>query len=298
MPPHRDALNFVKMHGLGNDFMVVVDQNLSRSSQERVSSLAQALCHRHLGVGADGLVLVKTSSHGAHLHIYNSDGSPARNCGNALLCVAQLLWNPRSEPETASTLSPTPLRLTVEGGSESIATPRWVEGQLRPVVRMDPPDLAAASIPIQLPEGMKEPVLHQELNLGAEPLRISCVSMGNPHCVLFFNDLTDHLLGRLGPRLEVAPCFPDRTNVELVRVVNRSLLEVLVWERGVGPTLSCGTGACAAAVVSRLLDKTESTVEVKLPGGTFEVTWMGEGLPVFLAGRAEVVFRGTVVLPA
>jgi diaminopimelate epimerase len=281
------AVEFVKMEGLGNDFVVVLDPSLQAA---RMPELARRLCDRHLGVGADGLVLVHPDAAGARLLIYNADGSAARNCGNALRCVAQLLWAGYRQLGAAEGLPELVLR--VEGGSEAVATPRRVGGELWPVVRLDPPELAAKAIPMELPPDMHEPVLDQELRLGAETLRVTCLSVGNPHCVIFLDDLDGHHLTRLGPRLETAAPFPDRTNVELVHVRTRAHLEVLVWERGAGPTLACGTGACAAAVAARLLGKTEPTVTVDLPGGSLEVTWLGEGLPIFLAGPARRVFEG------
>ena len=288
VPGAARAVEFVKMEGLGNDFVVVLENLEHPVGPEE---LARRICDRHRGIGADGLVLVEAQGTSARLRIHNADGSPARNCGNALRCVAALLWRPvrgaRELPE---------LTLRIEGGIEAVATPRWVGNELWPVVRLDPPALDAKEIPMILPPGMHEPVLEQDLKLGAETLRVSCLSMGNPHCVLLTEDLDEARLHRIGPRLEGWSCFPDRTNVELCRVRSRNHLEVLVWERGVGPTLACGSGACAAAAVARLLGRTDATVAVDLPGGQLEVTWLGEGLPIFLAGPARQVFSGTYPL--
>jgi diaminopimelate epimerase len=285
------AVEFVKMEGLGNDFVVVPEDLDHPAGLEEV---ARRLCDRHLGIGGDGLVIVRAEPGGARLRIFNADGSTARNCGNALRCVAQLLWS-RARPQRGSRELPE-LALRIEGGVEAVATPRWVGNELWPVVRLDPPELDPKAIPMVLQPGMQEPVLDQELKLGAEALRVSCLSLGNPHCVLLTEDLDEARLHRLGPRLEAWSCFPDRTNVELCRVRSRNHLEVLVWERGVGPTLACGSGACAAAAVARLLGKTDPTVAVDLPGGQLEVTWLGEGLPIFLAGPARKVFEGTCPL--
>jgi diaminopimelate epimerase len=285
------AMEFVKMEGLGNDFVVVLEDLKHPSGPDE---LARRLCDRHRGIGADGLVLVRPEPGGARLLIRNADGSAVRNCGNALRCVAQLLWS-RSRPKRGSRELPE-LALRIEGGIEALASPRWVGNELWPVVRLDPPEFDVKTIPMTLQPGMHEPVLEQELRLGAESLRVSCLSLGNPHCVLFDEDLDAARLQRLGPRLEALTCFPDRTNVELCRVRGRGHIEVLVWERGVGPTLACGSGACAAAVVARVLGRTDPTVIVELPGGQLEVTWLGEGLPIFLAGPARRVFDGTYLL--
>ena len=282
------VLDFVKMEGLGNDFILVLDELEETFGLE---DLARRVCDRHRGVGADGLVLVRTEPGGARLRILNADGSPVKNCGNALRCVAQMLWASRGGAGGARLPE---LTLRIDGGIEAVATPRWTDGELWPVVRLDPPEFDAKSIPMILQPGMFEPVLDQELKLGAESLRVSCLSVGNPHCVLLTDDIDEARLHRLGPRLEVAPAFPDRINVELCRVRSRTHLEVLVWERGAGPTLACGTGACAAAVVARLHGKTDATVTVDLPGGRLEVTWLGEGLPIFLAGPARRVFSGSI----
>ncbi len=283
--PGRSTLHFLKMEALGNDFIVVLDQALESLEGLDLGQVALQLCHRQLGIGADGLVLLNTGSRSGRLRIYNQDGSKARNCGNALLCVATLLWARQRGRRRE-------LRLEIEGGPESVATAKPTAEGIWPVVRLDPPDFLAKAVPVEPPPGVMDPVLDQEMMLGPEPLRLSCVSMGNPHCVLFPADLNEHLLMRLGPRLERAPWFPDRVNVELVRIEDRSNLRVLVWERGVGPTLACGTGAAAAAVVARKLGRVEATVGVELPGGRVEITWLGEGLPVFLSGPARQVFVG------
>jgi diaminopimelate epimerase len=283
---HRQTMPFVKMEGLGNDFVIALEPELDEAS---LPELARAVCDRHFGVGGDGLVLLWPEPGGARLRIVNSDGSAVRNCGNALRCVASLLWA-RGEAELE-------LALRIEGGVEAVATQRRVDGELWPVVRLDPPELAARLIPMILQPGMSAPVLEQPLRIGAEELKVSCLALGNPHCVLLVDELDRDRLLRLGPRIETAACFPDRANVELCRVDSRVRLEVLVWERGAGATLACGTGACAAAVVARLLGRTEATVRVGLPGGELEITWLGEGLPVFLAGPAREVFTGSFPLP-
>lgn len=274
-------MKFVKMHGLGNDF-VIVD-----SSRERLppdpAELARRVCHRHFGIGADGLVLVAPGGPDAwHMRIFNPDGSEAEMCGNALRCVARYLYEKK----------------LVAGPRMTVATPA---GEMRPEVLlkdgkvtgvrvdMGVPRLERADIPMLGPPGM---VIEEPLAVNGRTWRVTAVSMGNPHCVIFLGPGEDVALEEVGPVLEHHPAFPRRTNVEFVRVLAADRLEVRVWERGAGPTLACGTGACAALVAAVLTGRTARAATVHLPGGDLLVEW-GPDAHVYMTGPAEFVCEGT-----
>lgn len=268
-------MEFVKMHGLGNDFILVYgDEELPLRGGE----LARLLCERRHGVGADGLVFLNANQDSFAMRIFNADGSEANMCGNALLCAARYLM------ETGKGRA----NMTIH----TLAGPREVsslsDGQIR--VGMGRPQWDPGQIPVvsDKPIVLKEPVM-----LGGCMLEISCVSLGNPHCVVHVPDLGMVDLARLGPRLERHPIFPHKTNVEFVQVIERNRLAVAVWERGAGATLACGTGACAAALVSARLGLAKRQVTVLLPGGDLMVEWLDD---VYLTGRASLVYRGRVEL--
>jgi diaminopimelate epimerase len=278
-------MKFVKMHGLGNDF-VIVD-----SSRERLppdpAELARRVCHRHFGIGADGLVLVAPGGADVwHMRIFNPDGSEAEMCGNALRCVARYLFEKK----------------LVAGPRMTVATPA---GEMRPEVHLEDgrvsgvrvdmgtPRLERADIPMLGPPGL---VIEEPLAVNGRMWRVTAVSMGNPHCVIFLAPGEDVTLEEVGPALEHHPAFPRRTNVEFVRVLAPDRLEVRVWERGAGPTLACGTGACAALVAAALTGRSGRRAVVHLPGGDLLVEWGPNG-HVYMTGPAEFVFEGTYLGP-
>lgn len=277
-------LKFTKLQGLGNDFLIIpVDDVQQLNTPDR---LAQVMCERNYGAGADGLVFVApTSSGDANFasRIFNADGSEAEISGNGTRCVAAYLY----------------FQGLWEAPEIKIATAAGIKvGKLvsRDSLRfefefdMGSPRLASDDIPILLPQKLDRVVAYS-LRMGGEFQTVTCVSMGNPHCSVFLSSLDDINFTEIGPLLEDHPAFPTRTNVEFVRVVSRDEIEVRFWERGVGRTLSSGTGSCGAAVASMLNDYTERRVRVNTPGGTLYVRWDDDNV-VRLTGSAEVIYEG------
>ncbi|HLI26229.1 MAG TPA: diaminopimelate epimerase [Chloroflexota bacterium] len=275
-------MDFVKMHGLGNDFIVV---DLLARGQERPDSewaaLAVRLCDRHFGVGADGVLLALPSEAAdVRMRIFNSDGSEAEMCGNGIRCLARYardrgLGGDRLRVETLAGV----LELTFADAGRAVR------------VDMGPPRLAAREIPVAL-DG--ERVIDQPIEVDGYRWRFTAVSMGNPHAVVFLapEELAALPLERIGPQVEHHPLFPARTNFHAVAVTSPHSATVRVWERGAGPTLACGTGACAVTVAGVLKGLLESPVDVTLPGGTLRIAWEPDG-HVYMTGPAEYVFRGT-----
>lgn len=273
-------LHFVKMHGLGNDF-VIVDARREEIPSESLAELAIRICDRHFGVGADGLVILRPhTTADVFMQIINADGSEAEMCGNAIRCVARLLYEEGgpAELQVATLAGIMQPRVQVEGGR--------VTGVR---VDMGEPRLARSHIPMLGPEAPR--VLDEPLRVEGQEFRVTCVSMGNPHCLIFEEEGNEYDLAYWGPRIENHPAFPQRTNVEFVTLRDRDEIRVRVWERGAGPTLACGTGACAAAVGSHLKGLTGRKVRVHLPGGVLLIEW-ADNNHVFMTGPATFVFRG------
>jgi diaminopimelate epimerase len=268
------TISFVKMHGLGNDFILVDN----RSGRLRLRPAdARFLCRRSFGVGADGVIVAeRTRRADLRMAILNSDGSRAEMCGNGIRCLA--LWARRHGLVRANRLS-----VETDAGVKAIR----ILGDTA-TVDMGEPCFEGRKIPVR----RDGEILDHPRQFGPNRFRITCVSMGNPHCVIF----ADPASAPLGERIETDPFFPKRTNVEFVRVRSRFEIEVGVWERGAGITLACGTGACASAVASARLGKTGRRVKVRLPGGTLRVEWAADN-HVYMTGPAEFVFTGEVPLP-
>jgi len=270
-------LEFVKMHGLGNDFILLdnLDGRLRLTPDE-----VRFLCDRHFGIGGDG-VIIASPSHRADLKmiIFNSDGSEAEMCGNGIRCFALyardrgLVSGPELSVETLA----------------GIIRPR-IEGELV-VVDMGEPVFDAEKIPVNLPgEVVDYPVV-----FAGRPVAITCVSMGNPHCVIFYPPGKALPVEELGPMIETDPLFPAKTNVEFIRVLGEREMDFQVWERGAGITLACGTGACAAVVAAARTGRTGREVLVHLPGGDLNIEWK-ENNRVYMSGPAVEVFRGEIFL--
>ncbi len=269
------SIHFTKLQATGNDF-VLVD---ARGLEGDWSALARAMCRRHFGVGADGLILLLESRQADfQMRFFNPDGSEAEACGNGLRCFARYLLE--------RDLARGPLiRVETLGGIRVVE----VRGDLIRV-GMGKPELAPENIPVRV-EGPRT-VLNDKLEVKGQELRLSFVSMGNPHAVCFTESpVFEFPLFEVGPAVENHPLFPQRTNFEVAGVMAPDRLEARVWERGVGETLSCGTGACAVAVVAQLEGVAGEKVQVGLPGGELLVEWDGRG-EVFLSGPAELVFEG------
>ena len=273
-------LRFTKMHGAGNDFIVL---DGVRDALPAIEPLAKALCDRHFGIGADQLLVVRPSTAADfRMEIWNADGSQVEMCANGIRAFFKYLrdhGHTRADEIGVETLS-------------GVVRPRWA-GPDRVTVDMGLPVLAPAKIPTALGAG-DGPVLDVPLAVGGELIRVSSVSMGNPHAVIFVTDPETAPVTRLGPEIERHPAFPNRVNVEFVRVRDRGRIEQRTWERGTGETLACGSGACAAAVVSMLRGMADRSVRVLLRGGELEVRWPREDAHVEMTGPAAEVFRGRI----
>ncbi len=270
-------MRFVKMHGLGNDFVVFEEKEL-QGVKDR-ASFSKKVCDRHFGVGADGVIVVAPSDRAPFaMRIFNADGSEAEMCGNGIRCFAIYLWK---RGKVTDREFPVDTRA-------GIIVPRIIEreGQLAVRVNMGKPRLKASSIPINV---NVERVVDYPLQVEGKAFELTAVSMGNPHAVIF--SLPDEW-EKIGEKVEKHPLFPKRTNVEFVEVFNRQEALVKVWERGVGPTLACGTGACAVLVAGVLKGVLDREARIHLPGGTLLVSWPNDRGEVFMEGPAEEVFEG------
>jgi len=273
---------FTKMHGLGNDYVCI---NCFREKVEDPPGFARALCDRHYGIGADGLILICPSKvSDFKMEIYNSDGSVAGMCGNGIRCLGKYVYDYRlTGKETLSIETKSGIRnmhLHIQDGKACGA-----------MVDMGVPRLNAHSIPI-LSE--KDLVINDPIEVQKKNYRMTGISMGNPHAVIFSEEINGISLEETGRELEFHPRFPERANIEFCHVTARDRMEIRVWERGVGETLACGTGACAAVVASVLNDLTDEEVIVKLLGGELSVRWDRKVNHVFLEGPAVKVFDGVL----
>lgn len=272
-------MRFVKMHGLGNDYIYV---DTTRERVEDPQGLAVAMSRPHFGVGADGLVLIGASQCAdLSMRMFNADGSEGEMCGNAVRCIGKYAYERglvRRETMTLQTRAGVKtLRLTVEDGRVS-----------RVRVDMGAPILDGPSIPALLGEGR---IVRQPLEAGGRAFEVTCVSMGNPHAVIFLHEDVDAFdVGRYGPLLERHAAFPNRTNVEFAALVAPERIRMRVWERGSGMTLACGTGACATAVAASLCGLTGERSTLVLDGGELDVEWNGG--TVYMTGPAAFVFEG------
>jgi diaminopimelate epimerase len=284
---HKDAaMQFSKYHGLGNDF-VLVD---NRHQADPLLTPQQAInwCDRHFGIGADGVIFALPGQNGADytMRIYNSDGSEPEMCGNGIRCMAKFL----AELEQADGQAPqTPHTYRIHTLAGPISPTLQADGQV--TVDMGPPYLLAQEIPTTL-AGVNEKVINQPLTVGGETWSVTCVSMGNPHCITFVDDVDALPLETLGPQFEHHEVFPKRINTEFIQVVRPDYLKMRVWERGAGITLACGTGACASLVAGVLTGLCDRTATIELPGGPLQITWSTDDGRVYMTGPAERVFVG------
>ena len=270
-------LSFTKMHSLGNDFVLLDGVrrpfNLGRDH-------IQHLADRHRGIGCDQLVVAEPGRNGADfsMRIFNTDGSEAEQCGNGARCFAKFLHDEGLTDQT---------RLVVDTGSRLIQLE--IEDDWQVVVDMGAPGFEPGALPF---DAQDEANVYQ-LDVAGETVEISAISLGNPHAVLLVDDVDTAPVERLGPAIERHSRFPQRTNVGFACPITRSKIRLRVWERGVGETLACGSGACAAAVACHRLGRIDEEIEVELPGGIASVRWSGQG-PVFLRGPAVTVYRGEI----
>ena len=274
------TLDFTKMHGAGNDFVVL---DGVRDELPPIEPLAARLCDRHLGIGADQLLVVRPgASADFRMEIWNADGSQVEMCANGIRAFYKYL---RDHGHTDRS------EITVETLS-GVVRPRWA-GSDRVTVDMGRPTLAPAVIPTALAAG-PGPVLDVPLAVDGETLRVSSVSMGNPHAVIYVDDPDATPVERWGRVIEHHPAFPNRVNVEFVRVIDRGRIAQRTWERGTGETLACGSGACAVAVVSMLRGVVDRAVRIELRGGALEIAWPADDAHVEMTGPAAEVFTGVI----
>ncbi|HAG09946.1 MAG TPA: diaminopimelate epimerase [Desulfotomaculum sp.] len=275
-------MQFRKVQGLGNDFVMIDLLKNKDYLHTDLSSLARKACHRRLGIGADGLVLILPDEQAdARMRIFNPDGSEPQICGNAIRCVARYLFEHKIVPHKK-------IRIETLAG---IIAPEIIlqDGKLAAVkVDMGEPRLERKEIPMIGPPGQ---VINEPLAIGDHIWQVTAVSMGNPHCLIFVDDPDTFPLAQWGPQIENHPSFPERTNVEFIQVLNRTEIKMRVWERGAGATLACGTGTCATLVGCVLNGLTNRKAAVHLALGDLLIDWAGNN-HVYMTGPAEEVFCG------
>jgi diaminopimelate epimerase len=274
-------MKFTKMHGIGNDYVYV--ETFTQSAPADPARLAVTISDRHFGVGADGLILIMPSERAdARMRMFNADGSEGEMCGNGVRCVAKYLYDHGLAVKD---------NVSVETGRGVLSLALEIEeGKVRRVrVDMGPPILRAADIPTLL---AGNPPVDAPLRLDGRILEATAVSMGNPHAVIYVDDVQNFPLEALGPSLEHHHSFPRRVNVHIVELCGRDEVRMRTWERGSGITLACGTGACAVCVAGVLTGRTERQILAHLPGGDLELAWPDSNGSVFMTGPATEVFSG------
>ncbi|NOV03269.1 diaminopimelate epimerase [Paenibacillus planticolens] len=276
-------MKFTKLHGLGNDFIVIAGE---KELPAGVDQLAIRLCNRFFGIGADGLVYILPSEKADFkMRIINSDGTEPEQCGNAIRCVSKYVYDHKLTESTEITVE------TLGAGVQKVQL-NVQEGKVATVrVDMGQPILQGLEVPTTVDEAK---VIDHPIEVDGREFRFTAVSMGNPHCVIYVEDAVNFDLATWGPKLEVHPMFPRKVNVEFVSVRNRAYTDMRVWERGAGPTLACGTGACATLVSSVLNGLTDRQATVSLKGGELFIEWNEEDNHVYMTGPAEEVYQGTL----
>lgn len=282
-------MKFTKMEGLGNDYVYI---NCFEEKVENPSEISVKVSDRHFGIGSDGLILIKPSEIADFtMEMYNADGSQSEMCGNGIRCVGKYVYDyglTDKEDITVETLAGIKyLKLFVKDGKVEKVT-----------VNMGAPILEPKEVPVladALPEGMDK-VVDYPINVGGKEYRTTCVSMGNPHSVVFVEDTDTFPLEEVGPLFENNEFFPRRVNAEFVQIVDRTYAKMRVWERGSGETLACGTGTCASVVAAILNGLTEDEVTVRLLGGELVIRWDRDENVVYMTGPARVVFDGEIEL--
>ena len=286
-------MKFTKMHGIGNDYVYV---NCFEEKVENPAEVARFVSDRHFGIGSDGLILIKPSDIAdCEMDMYNADGSRSGMCGNGVRCVAKYVYDygitDKTQISVATGSGIKYLDLTVENGKVSLVR-----------VDMGEPILAPEKVPVAMEyagtgdHGELEQIVSESILVRGSAYTMTCVSMGNPHCIVCVDDVDGFPLEKIGPRFEFHPCFPERVNAEFIKVLDRNTVQMRVWERGSGETWACGTGACAVAVACILNGWTENTVTVKLRGGDLKIEWDRETNHVFMTGSATTVFDGVIEL--
>ncbi|MCR1843459.1 diaminopimelate epimerase [Murimonas intestini] len=275
-------MKFTKMQGIGNDYVYV---NCFEETVEDPGETAIRVSNRHFGIGSDGLILIKPSDKADFMmDMYNADGSQGAMCGNGIRCVAKYVYDKGMTDKTEISIETKSgikfIKLTTADGRAELAQ-----------VNMGAPVLKAEKIPA-VSNSME--IIGEPIEIDGELYHMTCVSMGNPHAVVYVEDVKKVQIERTGPLFENHPFFPDRVNTEFVHVIDENTIEMRVWERGSGETLACGTGACASAVASILNGYTKDEVTVKLLGGDLKIRWDKKENLVYMTGPAEIVFEGEI----
>ena len=269
------------MHGLGNDY-VIFDNRNHNILEENISKIAKQLCKRHFSIGADGLILAENSKIAdIKMRIFNPDGSEAEMCGNGIRCLAKFCYENKLVRKKKLLIE------TLAGLKNTLLT---IKNQKVTQITVD------MGIPIfekaKIPMNGQGKSINEKIIIDRKTFQITCLSMGNPHCIIFVDDINKYPVGVVGPIIEHHSLFPNRINVVFVEVVYQHKIKVRVWERGVGETLACGTGACAAVVAGNILEKIGNKVTVQLKGGDLEIQYKGY---VNMSGPAEKVFEGKLL---
>lgn len=274
-------IEFTKMHGLGNDFMVI---NQITQNVELTPDMIRAWADRHTGVGFDQLLLVSPPSSpdvDFNYRIFNADGSEVEQCGNGARCFARFVYDKKLTSKNLIPVETNTGRIELKLEQDGLVT-----------VNMGLPVFEPAQIPLQADQRQSL----YKFSVDDDAFELACVSMGNPHGVLQVFSVDAAPVEKLGPKLEAHPLFPNKANIGFCQVVDRDHLNLRVFERGVGETQACGTGACAAAVVNIAAGRVNNNVSVTLPGGTLQIEWQGEGHPVLMTGPAATVYEGTITV--
>ena len=285
----RDRImKFTKMHGIGNDYVYV---NCFKEKIANPPEVSKYVSDRHFGIGSDGLIMINPSEVADfEMEMYNADGSRSEMCGNGIRSVAKYVYDYGLTDKTSISVETLAgikyLDLTIENGKVALVK-----------VDMGKPELNPANIPIVMEDENADKVVDELITVDGEEYRMTGVSMGNPHTIVYIDDVKGLEIEKVGPKFENHERFPKRINTEFVKVLDRNTAEMRVWERGSGETLACGTGACAVAVACILNGLTEDKVTVKLLGGDLQIEWDREADHVYMTGPATVVFDGEIELP-
>lgn len=280
-------MKFTKMHGCGNDY-IYINGFTEQIEAEKKPGLVRRISNRHFGIGGDGAIFINPSKEADfEMEMYNADGSRAEMCGNGIRCVAKYVYDKGLTDKTNISI--------ISYGQVKYLELFLKEGKVDTVrVNMGAPGLRPEEIPV-VADNCTDRVVDEPIVVEGKEYKMTCVSMGNPHAVVFVEDVEHMAIEKIGPYFENHERFPNRTNTEFVTVLDRSHVQMRVWERGTGETYACGTGCCATVTACILNGLTDETVTVKLLGGEITVTWDREANLVYMTGPAETVFEGELV---
>lgn len=280
-------MKFTKMQGCGNDY-IYINGAVERIAQEDKPEFVRKISDRHFGIGGDGAIFINPSTEADfEMEMYNADGSRAEMCGNGIRCVAKYVYDKGLTDKTEISI--------VSCGQVKYLELFLKDGKVDTVrVNMGAPELSAGKIPVTAEDG-KDRIIGEPITVQGKEYKMTCVSMGNPHAVIFMDDVEHLDIEKTGPHFENHERFPKRVNTEFVKVIDRNHVQMRVWERGTGETLACGTGCCATAVACILNGLTDEAVTVKLLGGEIQITWDREADLVYMTGPAVTVFEGEFI---